>query len=528
MAEQGAARQPSAPWVADRGDGTYRNPVLFADYSDPDVVRHGDDFYLVASSFNCLPGLPVLHSRDLVNWRIVAHVFDRLPFPAYDAPAHGCGAWAPSIRYHDGRFWVFFSTPDEGIFMSTASDPLGSWSPLHQVKAARGWIDPCPFWDDDGQAYLVHAFAGSRAGIKHRLQICRMSPDGRALLDEGRIVFDGTEKHPTIEGPKLHKRDGFYTIFAPAGGVPTGWQTVLRSRHIYGPYEDRIVMAQGNTDINGPHQGAWVELNSGESWFVHFQDRGPYGRVVHLQPLAWRDGWPVIGEDRDGDGTGEPVSVWTKPAVGSPHPIAVPQTTDTFESASLGRQWQWHANPREEWMSLTEHEGHLRLFAMPAPAGGNLWHVPNLLLQKFPAPAFVVTTELTFRPEALGEQAGLVVMGHDYAYVSVRNTEGGVQLNQCTVTDAGSTPSFEEVEGTFLVGESVTLRVSVSEGALCQFSYTEDGRTFVPIGRQFRARQGHWIGAKVGLFCISPARESRGGFVDAAWFRIDGVEPAET
>jgi beta-xylosidase len=260
----------SFPWVADCGEGTYRNPVISADYSDPDVVRVGDDFYMIASSFNCMPGIPVLHSNDLVNWRIVNHVFDRLPYPVYDRPAHGCGAWAPSIRYHDGRFWVFFCSPDEGLFMSTASDPVGDWLPLHQVKAVTGWIDPCPFWDDDGQAYLVHAFANSRVGIKSVLHMCRMKPDGTEVVDDGgRIIFDGAESHPTMEGPKMYKRDGVYTIFAPAGGVAGGWQVVLRSENIYGPYEDRIVMAQGGTEINGPHQGGWVELESGESWFVH-------------------------------------------------------------------------------------------------------------------------------------------------------------------------------------------------------------------------------------------------------------------
>jgi beta-xylosidase len=185
MSHQSTPTPNRSLWIADQGDGTYKNPILFADYSDPDVIRVGNGFYMVASSFNCMPGMPVLHSNDLINWRIVNHVFDRLPHPVYDKPAHGCGAWAPSIRYHENKVWVFFTTPDEGISMSTASDPLGEWSPLHQVKAAKGWIDPCPFWDDDGQAYLVHAFAKSWAGVKSLLQVCRMKPDGTALLDGG-------------------------------------------------------------------------------------------------------------------------------------------------------------------------------------------------------------------------------------------------------------------------------------------------------------------------------------------------------
>ncbi|RPJ06839.1 MAG: glycosyl hydrolase 43 family protein, partial [Spirochaetaceae bacterium] len=301
---------------ADSGDGTYTNPILHADYSDPDAIRVGNDFYMVASSFNVVPGVPVLHSKDLVNWRIINHVVSQIPFPAYDLPQHGRGAWAPSIRYHDGKYFAYIPMPDEGIFMSQADDPAGKWSNLVCVRPGKGWIDTCPFWDDDGQAYLVNAFANSRIGIKSILHLSRMKPDGTGLLDDGRHIFDGTKKHPTIEGPKLYKRNGWYYIFAPAGGVPKGWQTVLRSRSIWGPYEDRIVLHQGSTNINGPHQGAWIELENEESWFLHFQDKGVFGRILHLQPMKWENDWPVIGEDLDADGIGQPVARSKKPGIG--------------------------------------------------------------------------------------------------------------------------------------------------------------------------------------------------------------------
>lgn len=304
-----------AVWQPDQDDGTYRNPILYADYSDPDMIRVGEDFFMVASSFAMSPCLPVLHSKDLVNWKIVNHVFRTFPDSSYDLPRHGDGVWAPSIRYHDGYVWVFFGAPDEGIYMSKTKDPFGEWSPLHLVKKVKGWIDPCPFWDDDGKAYLVHAFARSRIGFKHILQVCEMKPDGTELLTEGTYIFDGTENHPTIEGPKIYKRDGYYYIFAPAGGVPTGWQSILRSKNIYGPYEDKIVLAQGNSPTNGPHQGAWVELENDEHWFIHFQDKGPYGRITHLQPMTWTDdGWPQMGINQTVDGVGEPVLQWKKPS----------------------------------------------------------------------------------------------------------------------------------------------------------------------------------------------------------------------
>jgi hypothetical protein len=301
------------PWRPDLGSGRFRNPVVFADYSDPDVVRVGDDFYLTASSFGAVPGLPILHSRDLVNWRLIGHALPRLPAD-FDVPQHGNGVWAPAIRHHAGAYYIYWGDPDRGIYMVKARDPRGPWDAPVLVKAAKGWIDPAPLWDDDGQAYLVHAFARSRAGIKHRLHVARMHPDGTRLLDEGTLVFMDSVRHPTMEGPKFHKRDGWYYLFTPAGGVATGWQTVLRARTPLGPYEDRIVLAQGATAVNGPHQGAWVELANGTHWFTHFQDRGAYGRIVHLQPMTWRpDGWPVIGADPDGDGTGEPVSEWRTP-----------------------------------------------------------------------------------------------------------------------------------------------------------------------------------------------------------------------
>lgn len=233
MTRSDSPQQHSTPWIADNGDGSFKNPVLFADYSDPDVIRVGEDFFMVASSFNCTPCLPLLHSKDLVNWEIINHVCEHVPAPGYETPRHGCGVWAPSIRYHSGRYWVFFAMPDEGIFMSNTVDPYGQWSVPVCIKNVRGWIDPCPFWDDDGNAYLVNAFANSRIGFKSMLLISRMTPDGTALLDENRFVFDGHDRHPTIEGPKLYKRGDYYYIFAPAGGVTQGWQTVLRSKNIF-------------------------------------------------------------------------------------------------------------------------------------------------------------------------------------------------------------------------------------------------------------------------------------------------------
>jgi beta-xylosidase len=367
-----AAQTPyvSNVWVADNSDGTYKNPVLFADYSDPDVIGVGDDFYMTASSFTCMPGLPVLHSRDLVNWTLIGHAVQRYPNPLFDLPQHAKGIWAPAIRRHKSFFYIFWGDPDAGIYMVKAKNPQGPWDPPVLALPGKGLIDPCPLWDDDGKAYIVHAWAGSRTGgFNSVLTLRSMNPEGTQISPDALHIFDGHDDHPTIEGPKVYKRDGYYYIFAPAGGVSTGWQTILRSRDIAGPYEDKIVMAQGSTAINGPHQGSWVQTRSGGDWFLHFQDAEVYGRIIHLQPVRWIDGWPVMGIDKDGDGTGEPVLAHKKPNVKKPGPITTPAESDEFNSGALGLQWQWQANPKPTWHALVRRiPNYLRLFAERLPA----------------------------------------------------------------------------------------------------------------------------------------------------------------
>jgi beta-xylosidase len=263
-----------AAWRPDLGDGAYKNPVLNADYSDPDVICAGDDYWMTASSFNHVPGLPVLHSRDLVNWALVNHALPLLVPRGHFSSVHpGHGVWAPSLRHHAGKFWIYYPDPDFGLYAITASDPRGKWSAPVLVKGGKGLIDPCPLWDDDGQVYLAHGWAKSRSGICNRLTLHRLAPDGLETMDEGRVIInaDSLPGWNWLEGPKLYKRNGWYYIFAPAGGVESGWQAVFRSHLPDGPYEHRIVLEQGGSPINGPHQGAWIETPAGEHWFLHFQ-----------------------------------------------------------------------------------------------------------------------------------------------------------------------------------------------------------------------------------------------------------------
>ena len=529
------AQYRSEVWVSDEGNGMYRNPVLHADYSDPDVCAVGEDYFLTASSFNCTPGLPILHSKDLVNWKIVNYALKKVePVEYYNEPRHGKGVWAPSIRFHGGMYYIYWGDPDFGIFMVKTRDPYGEWDAPVLVKAGKGMIDPCPLWDDDGRVYLAHAWAGSRAKFNSVLTVCEMNKEGTEVISDPVLVFDGNDGvNHTIEGAKFYKRNGFYYLFAPAGGVVSGWQLVMRSKDVYGPYEARIVMAQGKTDINGPHQGGWVDTPAGESWFLHFQDKGAYGRVLHLNPMKWVNDWPVIGVDKDGDGCGDPVSRYRKPKTGKTYPIETPVESDEFDTRKLGLQWEWHANYQDVF-GFTTNMGYVRIYGHElSPHFKNFWEVPNLLMQKFPAEEFTATAKLKVSAKDDGQLSGLIIMGWDYSWIGVEKQGEKFLLKQAVCKDAEqgnleqvSTLAVLEPSRKFEAGlfpnyeREIYIRVHVDKGAYCRFSYSLDGKKFTEAGTLFKARQGKWIGAKVGMFSVTPHGKER-GWVDVDWFRVE-------
>lgn len=518
------------PWNADLGNGKYKNPILFQDYSDPDVCRVGDDFYMTASSFNCSPGLPVLHSKDMVNWELIGYALEKVyPIDHFKTPQHGNGVWAPSIRYHDGELYIYWGDPDFGIYMVKTKDPKGPWSEPVLVKEGKGLIDSCPIWTEDGKAYISYAFAGSRAGVKTVILMSEMTPDGTKAIGNSVMVFDGHNGHTTVEGSKFYKHGDYYYIMAPAGGVKPGWQLAMRSKDIWGPYEMKVVLHQGDTDMNGPHQGALVVQENGDSWFYHFQDRWAYGRLVNLQPVTWVDGWPIPGVDTNKDGIGEPVWEWEKPTVGKEYPATPLVTNDEFNSHEWGKQWQWHGNSDVYFGYMSAGLGYLRLNCIQQPEDyQSLWQLPNLFLQKFPAPDFTATVKLDFSAHEEGDKTGLLVMGEDYFYIGLELVNGELKLVQYNCKDARTGGKEVLVDSSDIEQSEVYLRVEVehvpnseTHDAKAKFSYSLNGKRFKEFGDEFQPRAGRWIGAKVGMFASSPVRTNDCGYVNVDWFRVE-------
>lgn len=468
--------------------GMVQGQIVFADYSDPDVCEGTEgDYWLTASSFQCTPGLPILHSRDLVNWQLVNHAIEKLlPLEHYNTVRHGQGVWAPSIRRHNDTYYIYWGDPDYGIWMVKTDNPRGRWSEPVLVVEGKGLIDPCPLWDEDGRCYLVNAWAASRCGFNSVLTVRELSTDGSYAISEPVLVYDGqTEGNHTIEGPKLYKRDGYFYIIAPAGGVEKGWQVALRSSNCFGPYDSKIVFNK-----NGIHQGGWVADK-----FVAFQDRGPYGRILHLLDVNWTEGWPMM-----------------KSAKVKPAPLT---------ASDIRLFYQWHAN-YQEFFGFPTNKG-VRVYGHKVSKDEvNLWQVPNLYLRKFWGETFCDTLHLTITAKEAGQQSGFVIMGRDYLRLSVEFTGKEFVLKRIVCHDADQ--SGQE-EGTLIATIparsyeagalpnyecSISVLFQCERGAVCRLAYSTDAVHYLDIPDSFQARVGKWIGAKYGVYSISPSASSKG------------------
>jgi beta-xylosidase len=500
--------------TAETSQAQFHNPILFADYSDPDVIRDGAHYYLIASTFHFVPGIPILESQDLVNWKIIGHVVMRLEMdPRYNMTGgnqYGGGIWAPAIRKHNGLFYVYFPTPNEGIFVSTAPKITGPWSAPTAVIAQAGLEDPCPFWDDDGNAYLIHSRKGAGPLILHR-----MSADGKHVLDDGKVIVEDHENLPTLEGPKLYKRNGYYYIFAPFGGVSTGSQVVLRSSNIWGPYDRRVVLAQGATKINGPHQGGYVETPKGEGWFVHFQSRGGHGRIVHLEPVRWENDWPEMGKRVAAQSAGEPVTSGSIPDQVNLLSYQRPQTSDDFNSSTLGFQWEWNHNPDNDHWSLTARPGYLRLIPTNA---NDLWSARNTLTQCMQDESFQFTARIDLSSMLNGVHAGLAMFEKMAGGLEIVQRSGERRIYFFHAQDLMAGPTLSQ--------SIVQLRVRVEGEQVRYFFSSDDGKSFQPVGGTTQIQFSWWKGSRPSLFAYT-TEGGASGSVDFDWVRYEPLAGSE-
>lgn len=473
----------------------YQNPIIHADFSDPDVIFSDGHFYMVSSSFNFLPGVPVLRSENLVEWEIVGHVIKKMPFERFEnRVCRGDGAWAPAIRFHGGKYYCLIPFPDDGIYVAEADSPEGEWSPLRPLIEGKGIIDPCPVWAD-GRCFLVVAFAKSRVGFNSVLGLYEVTPDLTSVISDGyKIIYDGHENNPTIEGPKFYRRGEWFYILAPAGSVKSGWQVALRSRSVYGPYESKVILMQGDTLVNGPHQGALVTAPDGNDWFLHFQDMRAYGRIIHLQPVKWCDGWPLCGEVKDERLAGKPVNCGVYPV--KVKTGAAVQTSDDFSGGKLSPVWQTPANMRSEWYALG---GGLTLFCVQE--GRALEDMPNVFTTMVPFKEFAAQVTLTPYFSCNGDEAGFGILGAQSAYLRLFFKDG----ERFAELYAAGKSLFKRR----ICADECVLKIVARNSNLYNLDcvFLIDGEE---LPYKFTAAAGDWVGARIALFARNAVKNGGG------------------
>ncbi len=506
-------------WTADNGNGTYTNPLLWGDWPDPDVIRVGDDFYMVSTSMHYVPGCPILKSKDLVNWEIVSYAVNRYEEdPRYNLKGGEMylrGSWAATIRYHNGLFYVGFCTPnwekEKGHFsMCTAKDVKGPWT---RTIFPEYLYDPGLFFDDNGKVYMVHG-QGKLYVTELAANVLSVKGEKKLIWDKGISIPEGSSApkgNYGMEGSHVYKINGYYYITCPAGGTE-GWQMCLRSKNIYGPYESKVIIQdESSYPNNGLHQGGMVQLKDDSWWFIIMQDRGPIGRAPNLEPVVWKDGWPMLGKNGNGKG----VVTYAKPNVGKAYPIQVPATSDEFNNKALGLQWQWNHNPDNSKWSLTEHAGYLRLHASYAK---DITMARNTLTQRVQGPASEGVVELSLSGLKDGDIAGFGIFQSPYAYIAVRkngNRNCLVMVNKGKLID--SVPDFRY--------QKIWIKAHATHvNFAADFSYSADGKKFIPMGNQLDMGLGYaWTANRFALFNFNTKLVRAGGYADFNWFHFNGI-----
>ncbi len=467
----------------------YNNPIINSDYSDPDVIRHKGTYYLISSSFSDTPGIPILKSKNLVNWKILRYVYKELPFSEFDNVRHGEGAFAPSIRYHDGIFYIIVPIYGKGIYIYRTNDIEKGEFELNKLIDDTGVIDPCPIWTKDNKCYLVVGFAKSKCGFNSVLGLYEVSPDLRNNISGNyKIIFDGHNTQPTIEGPKFYYKNKYYYILAPAGSVKSGWQVCLRSKNIYGPYEEKIVMLTNDVlSINGPHQGGMVEVGRNKFAFIHFQDKGPQGRVCHLEPIKWVNDWPLIGDVKDDLLGGSPV-LSHEYLINKKSNYKI-QVSDNFKGNSLSLMWQTPANIKDEWFSF---DNGLILNPVYNELGSvSLNMQPNLLLTKLYYDEFTIKCKIEFDMIDNKSDIGFCYMGMEYYYLRIIKLDDGNHIELMK----GKFNEKDVVLEDHKYGKNDIIFMMKYSNRSYKLGY--NNFYFDTI---FEAKPGRWIGGKYGIY----------------------------
>lgn len=508
------AKAPSPGHQAwgDQRNGQYANPVLPGDFSDLDAIRVGQKYYAISSTMQYSPGMAVLESDDLVNWAFVAHVVSdltildpQLNWDKMSRPGHGI--WAGSIRYHNQRFWVYFGTPDQGIFMSTAQTPEGPWSPARLVLSAPGWDDPCPFWDDDGQVYLVatHFAPQGASGDSYNIHLFRMNADGQSVnTGSDRIIHRSNGS----EANKLYKISGFYYHYysqvQEEGRVPM----MERARNLDGPWESHQLMHVNGKIDKEPNQGGLIELPSGQWYFLTHQGRGDWeGRAGVLLPVTWIRGWPILGREGQ-DGIGR--MVWSAPKPIPGFPPTNLAASDSFEASSLKPEWEWNYQPRPGMWSLTEHPGSLRLHAFPPLKPLDFHTIPNILTQRsYRTSHNQVTVKFDLSGMVDGQRAGLAHFSKGWSSVSVVQSrkQRTLRYDRDGISVAAGP----------VAGNTLYLRSEWDFEGRNHFYSSLDGRTFEAVGAVSQLKWGFYRGDRIGIFTSNP--KDAAGFVDIDDFK---------
>ena len=482
----------STTWMADNGNGTYTNPIFYDEFSDPDLIRVGNDYYLTGTTMHAMPGLPVLHSKDLVNWEFLGYACDKLDFgPAFrledGKDIYGQGIWAPCFRFHDGKFYIFSNVNGQKTQLFTATNPAGPWK---HTKMKVSLHDLSVLFDDEGKVYVVWGY-----------DEIRMAELNNDLTD----IKPGTEKiiihkgNGAGEGSHFYKINGKYYI-TMANWDPVCYLVCAHADKPYGTYEIRLMgnenfgigtgwrlpypIKEGQFKLVPPHknyvgcvtlhQGGIVKTQTGEWWGLSMMDHNSIGRLLCLSPVTWEDGWPYMG--LPGNLTRSPLT-WIKPNTGfNSIPEAPYERSDNFSESKLKPIWQWNHVPVDKNWSLTERKGYLCMRSLPAKS---FWHARNSLTQRAVGPESFATTELDGDKLKEGDIAGLALLNYPYAWIGITYQNGSYEVQQF---DQRTNKSESKKINT----AQIWLRVHCNfDSEFAWFSFSTDGKTFQPIGEKF-------------------------------------------